>query len=413
MDQDDSSLDSLLATAADLKQRLAFVEREIAQRTQDPAALAAELRSTRSYAASATEADCVARASKALTHYGFTVIDDVIPEADVPALREEAEAAEITIAENQQAVRALMDAAEARGEPPESGLSGELPTGVELRAVRRRGLAPKTPNDIIWLPRYAQHLAHPTLIAIAKRLLDDHLRIAQLHLRPIKPGSFGSARNNGRQDTRRWHTDWPHDLSAYGAGDERLNVGCIRQPFPDVPMCLVMIWYLSDVDEDTAGTFVVPGSHRDPRNPRGPADDISVSSPVPGDLQVTARAGSVFIQDSRTWHASAAHNLGPKRVAVVNRWAPWWLAVDDYAPGGVMDTVCRPINLDEFQALPEALQPYLRHVCAEVEDTLQPEVLERAAAAYARTRWGFRFMEEHPDEVATRNEHIRVAIRTD
>ena len=83
MDQDDSSLDSLLATAADLKQRLAFVEREIAQRTQDPAALAAELRSTRSYAASATEADCVARASKALTHYGFTVIDDVIIDVNV------------------------------------------------------------------------------------------------------------------------------------------------------------------------------------------------------------------------------------------------------------------------------------------------------------------------------------------
>ncbi len=230
----------------------------------------------RSYAASATDADCVSRATQALNRYGFTVIDDVIPEEDVPALREEAEAAEITIAENQQAVRALMDAAAACGEPPESALKRELPSGVELRPVRRRGLAPKTPNDIIWLPKYAQHLAHLTLIAIAKRLLDDHLRIAQLHLRPIKPGGFGDARHNGRPDTRRWHTDWPHDLSAYGAGNARLNVGCIRQPFPDVPMCLVMIWYLTDVDEDTAGTFVVPGSHRDPRNPRGPGDDISV-----------------------------------------------------------------------------------------------------------------------------------------
>lgn len=413
MDKDDVSIESLLATAADLKERLAVVEREIAQRTEDPTALATELRATRSYAVSATDADCVARATKALARYGFTVIDDVIPEAEVPALREEAEAAEIAIAENQQAVRALMDAAKARGEPPESALKGELPAGVELRAVRRRGRAPKTPNDILWLPKYAQHLAHPTLMAIAKRMLDDHLRIAQLHLRPIKPGGWGSARHNGRPDVRSWHTDWPHDLSAYGAGDERLNVGCIRQPFPDVPMCLVMIWYLTDVDEDSGGTFVVPGSHRDPRNPRGPDDDISVSSPVPGDVQVTAKAGSVFIQDSRAWHASAMTNLGPKRVAIVNRWAPWWLAVNDYAPGGVMDTVCRPLNLDEFQALPEALQPYLRHVCAEIEDTLQPAVLERAAAALDRSRWGMRFLEEHPDEVATRNEHIRVPIRTD
>ncbi len=78
-----------------------------------------------------------------------------------------------------------------------------------------------------------------------------------------------------------------------------------------------------------------------------------------------------------------------------------------------MDTVCRPINLTEYHALPKALQPYMRHVCAEVEDTLQPEVLERASAALERTRWGLRFLEERPDQVAARNEHIRVRIRTD
>ena len=37
-------------------------------------------------------------------------------------------------------------------------------------------------------------------------------------------------------------------------------------------MCLVMIWYLTDVDADSGATWVVPGSHRDARNPRGPGD---------------------------------------------------------------------------------------------------------------------------------------------
>jgi hypothetical protein len=75
--------------------------------------------------------------------------------------------------------------------------------------------------------------------------------------------------------------------------------GAIRQPFPDIPMCLSMVWYMTDVDENSGGTYCVPGAHRDTRNPRGPTDGITVTAPIPGDMQITAPAGSVFIQDSR------------------------------------------------------------------------------------------------------------------
>lgn len=152
MDKDDVSIESLLATAADLKERLAVVEREIAQRTEDPTALATELRATRSYAVSATDADCVARATKALARYGFTVIDDVIPEAEVPALREEAEAAEIAIAENQQAVRALMDAAKARGEPPESALKGSCRRESSYEPYAGGAVRPRRPTTFSGCP---------------------------------------------------------------------------------------------------------------------------------------------------------------------------------------------------------------------------------------------------------------------
>ena len=54
--------------------------------------------------------------------------------------------------------------------------------------------------------------------------------------------------------------------------------------------------YLTDVDGSSGGTWVVPGSHRDPRNPRGPEDGITVSAPIPGEMQVVASAGSVFVQ---------------------------------------------------------------------------------------------------------------------
>jgi hypothetical protein len=270
------------------------------------------------------------------------------------------------------------------------------------------------------MPQYAQHLANPVVTAVARHMLDDHLRIAQLHSRIIvadKPdgtlGGFGSAKYRGRADTREWHTDWPHDLSAYGRDDPFQNAGCIRQPFPDITMCLVMIWYLTDVDGNSGGTWAVPGSHKDKRNPRGPSDGISVTAPIPGDMQVSAKAGSVFIQDSRSWHASAMHNpSGRDRVAVVNRWCPWWLAVDDYAPGNTYSTnmVCRPLSHTEYLALPTDLQPLMRHLCPNEQDTLQEPVLKRAHAASLRTQAGFRQLEENPDALSQANAHIRVAV---
>ena len=45
---------------------------------------------------------------------------------------------------------------------------------VELRPVRRVGHPPKVPNDIVWLPRYAQQLANPFVLGVARRVLDDH-----------------------------------------------------------------------------------------------------------------------------------------------------------------------------------------------------------------------------------------------
>eukprot|EP01046_Picozoa_sp_COSAG06_P119121 COSAG06_NODE_66357_length_254_cov_1.006452_1_plen_71_part_01 len=57
-------------------------------------------------------------------------------------------------------------------------------------------------------------------------------------------------------------TDWPHDLNAYGGGSPEHNAGAIRQPFPDIPMCLSCVWYLSGTGPESGGTWVVPGSVR-------------------------------------------------------------------------------------------------------------------------------------------------------
>jgi hypothetical protein len=66
-----------------------------------------------------------------------------------------------------------------------------------------------------------------------------------------------------------------------------------------------------------AAAAAAPGSHRDPRNPFGPADGITRSAPIPEELQVVAPAGSVFLQDTRCWHSSPLSNRsGADRVAM-------------------------------------------------------------------------------------------------
>ncbi len=417
---DKMNIPELHAQVARLEKELREARDLLAQATHDSESVTAELKLTRAYALSAAKdsiEEVIEGCAGSLSRYGFCVIDDVIPPDEVGKIREEAVAASATVAQN---IKAIQDLLGDRELSPEEVLREAKAKGVEMRPVRRARHPPKPPNDIIWLPKYAQHLANPVVTAVARHVLDDHLRIAQLHSRMIvadKPdgtlGGYGSPKTRGNPETREWHTDWPHDLSAYGRDNPFRNAGCIRQPFPNIAMCLVMIWYLTDVDETSGGTWAVPGSHRDKRNPRGPADCISVTAPIPGDMQVSAKAGSVFIQDSRNWHGSAMHNpSGRDRVAIVNRWAPWWLAVDDYAPGNVYSTnmVCRPLAHDEYLALPKDLQPLMRHLCPDEHDTLQEPVLERAKESGLRAQSCFQQLEEDPDSLADANAHIRVPV---
>ncbi len=397
------------------EQELEKTRQQLAQASHDPATFTTELAQSRAYAFDPTTRpveEVVEGCANSLSRYGFCVIENVIPTYEVPAICQEILEAQAKVGRNIRAIRELVDS---EGLNDQELLASDK---VSLRPVRRVGRPPKPPNDIVWMPKYARHLANPVVTAVARQVLDDHLRIAQLHPRIIAasspdgtPGGFGSVHHRGRADTREWHTDWPHDLSAYGSDNPNENVGCIRQPFPDITMCLVMIWYLTDVDENSGGTWVVPGSHKDKRNPRGPSDEITVSAPIPGDMQVTAKAGSVYIQDSRSWHASAMHNpSGQERVAVVNRWCPWWLSVDDYAPGSRYNMVCRPISHTEYLALPTELQPLMRHLCPDEPDAIQQPVLDRAKAASLRTRWGFRQLEENSDSLTQANAHIRVPV---
>ena len=414
-------ISQLQAAIARLEKELEEVRQELAHDTHDPATLSTELIQSRAYAfdpKTLSAEEVVKGCVGSLGRYGFCVIDNLIPTEKVPVIRQEILEAQKTDRKNLKAIKELIDI-EALDD--QELLANDK---VALRPVKQVGRPPKPPNDIVWMPEYARHLANQLVTAVAKQKLDDHLRIGQLHTKII-PTSSPDDSNNGSfgndqfglprlykksADVREWHTDWPHDPSAGGDNPDE-NLGCIRQPFPDITMGLVMVWYLTDVDEKSGGTWVVPGSHQDKRNPRGPSDGITVTAPIPGEMQIKATAGSVFIQDSRLWHSSPMHIFSTQeRVAVVNRWYPWWLSIDDYAPGSRYNVVCRPLSHSEYLALPKRLQPLMRHLCPDVPNAIQQPLLDRAKASSLRTLWGFRQMEENPDSMAQANAHIRVTV---
>ena len=229
------------------------------------------------------------------------MIENVIPSEEVQGIRQEILEAQEKIQDNIKLIKKILN----KNNFNEKDLLENK--SVQLRSVGRIGRPSKPPNDIIWMPKYAKHLANTSIVKIARDLLDDHIRIVQLHPKiifntPEDKSSISIQTDNlglpriykGPVTARDWHTDWPHDPSANGGKDPNENIGYIRPPYPDITMCLVVVWYFNDVDENSGGTFAVPGSHRDLRTPRGLSDGITVTAPIPGEIQIKAKAGSVF-----------------------------------------------------------------------------------------------------------------------
>eukprot|EP01043_Picozoa_sp_COSAG02_P021106 COSAG02_NODE_1061_length_14864_cov_7.878090_9_plen_338_part_00 len=173
-------------------------------------------------------------------------------------------------------------------------------------------------SQITYCPLFARWLAHGPLLEAARAVFcDQHVRVAEVEFfHKSRDASTGTPTHRG------YHTDWPHDPGSGAA------VGAVSHPQPDVCMSLSTIWYLTDVSSTRGGTWTVPGSFRDRRNPRGPDSNMDDAAPIPGERQVVAPAGSVFVQDSRNWHSVPHNAASDARVCVIVRYAPAWMSVE-------------------------------------------------------------------------------------
>ena len=248
---------------------------------------------------------------------GWYVVEGVIPEDQVEVIRESVE-----------------------GTVTSHGIF----TGVEGVGTRKGLLA--------FNQSFAPYLADERVLGVAEALFGAHVRI-----------SFTTAHINYPGNARGpWHADWPFN---------QRNAGHIPAPYPDAVMHITTLWMISPFTPETGGTLVVPGSHRSRDNPSG-GNGVDPLKPYPTEMQATGKAGSVLMFDSRTWHAAAPNKSDKPRVAVVARYAPWWLNLDVLMPGSVERTrmvdetggrenEVPPVPPEVYETLPEKVKPLFRH----------------------------------------------------
>lgn len=184
-------------------------------------------------------------------------------------------------------------------------------------------------NVIAFFPSLAPHLSNKHLLNVVKAILGPQVRISQTEYK-IRPPHY--------ELNRAYHSDFPHDLK---------QPWHVSQPFPKAVIGITTLWMLTPFTTSNGGTWVVPGTHVSPRNPRGENDGIDEFAPIPGEFQATGDAGSVLIMDSRIWHSNAASPSEKPRTAVVVRYAPWWLNLEFFG----VNTA--PVPAEVFDTFPE------------------------------------------------------------
>ncbi len=248
-------------------------------------------------------------------------------------------------------------------------LDGVIP-GDEVAAVRDSVVAsveehrnPDAPQAIGHVSGFirtdqslAPYLADRRVMELVEALVGQHARISFTTATINEPGN---ARGG-------WHADWPFN---------QRNAGHVAAPYADAVMHLTTIWMLSPFSEENGGTLVVSGSHRSSDNPTC-NNGVAPLEPYVTELQTCGGTGSVLMMDSRLWHATAANVSSEPRVAVVVRYAPWWLNLEILRPGSVdrkrlvdmegkTENEVPSIPISVFETFPDDVKPLFEHWVAQ------------------------------------------------
>ena len=207
----------------------------------------------------------------------------------------------------------------------------------------------KTSNLLRINQDLAPYLAEPRLTAALDATLGSGYRLSFFTGFVTGPGRARDV----------WHADWPYN--------QEHNTR-IPAPYPDIPLHLTTFWMLTDFKVENGATIIVPGSHKLNDHPRdgGPYGDAM--TPRDDEERLIGSAGSVGIVDSRVWHAVSPNLTNDDRVAVVIRYAAWWLNLNptrtssqEYDPAYHRSRI-DDLPEDVYRVLPAEVQPQVRHL---------------------------------------------------
>jgi len=272
-----------------------------------------------------------------IEQYGYCVVKNIIPDNQIDSIRDQVIQAQL--AHHEQSER---DLEKTRFRGHRIGVIGV-------------GLLKQVLNVT---QCFASYLIDPRVYGVAESIFGDFVRISCTDCVITHPGN----------DRGYWHADWPYNAT---------NTTHVKAPYPDTMMHLASIWMLTSFTQENGATFILPQSHQSNNNPAaGGIDGIDPDAPHPGEQQATGSAGSVLLYDSRLWHAVAPNCSEDSRVALIVRYAPWWLNLTPTIRGTpdhdrmVLETGGKnydaiPITRNAFNTLPEKVKPLYRHWVSE------------------------------------------------
>ncbi|MGE0796803.1 MAG: phytanoyl-CoA dioxygenase family protein [Lautropia sp.] len=158
---------------------------------------------------------------------------------------------------------------------------------------------------------FREMATNPVALELVEHLLGKHFLLSQFSANIARKGAEMDGLHRDQ-----WWCPMPFQEGAgyVKVGDRKRNTAAPDSAPKGVnipPVACNMLWMLTDFNEETGGTRLVPGSHKLPANA-----DSSVPHRVPS-VPATGKAGSCLFFDGRLWHATGQNRTDAPRIGLL------------------------------------------------------------------------------------------------
>jgi len=142
-------------------------------------------------------------------------------------------------------------------------------------------------------------LWHPSTFPIVRALVGDDVMMIDNDLFITPPHTSAT------------HADWHHDVGMAGVYHPRSL------------LMLKVFFLLTDVNENSGGTAMIPGSHRFPEGFEFPKVDDPKA--MPGAVQMRGKAGDAYLFNGRVFHCAVRNESSSPRKVLIFNYGHFWM----------------------------------------------------------------------------------------